>query len=474
MKELHEPPVSKKEYWDRYQASPHDHFEWYHERHFAKEKRRMQIVESVQAKLTKELGPEKLKKLSEELDDEAPIAAAMKRMPKAMPEDKKRVKAQEQVKQKKEKKHVWDGELHKKIRCESHICGGKGKPLDHPVHKLRDMSWDRKEEEWTESTWKDPDMTQEEWDAHRFIHGTAWSQAVLNANDQLAWHMQNPLLKKHTRDAWEQITGSSDLHEFFNEKHQEHSNFYEWIHGKVWDISDLPWLSRLKKEDPTRHDRPYYSDWLRTVRIEQRRNRQSGRKMLFYDIPTEEEHQALQRKLLETSGSLEEAMKHASWHRKTRELLERVKNDPEHEYHIETGRRLLDASEEVDEWEYVATMDGTQIPGSRTLLGGLPFAPNPFPNALNVTADAQQRQAQLQSQKTKPDASVPLFQLLAQTDCYTTTPKNPLCLPFIPGSWVVHKAPTIVWPANATATLDCSYLYCQPPRDASDWRAWIR
>lgn len=69
-------------------------------------------------------------------------------------------------------------------------------------------------------------------------------------------------------------------------------------------------------------------------------------------------------------------------------------------------------------------------------------------------------------------ANLPVFALFTQTDCYTTDPRNPLCLPEMPGSWQIKHTPKITYPSDTDDDSFCDpYFPCHPPRDLLDYRS---
>ncbi len=380
---LEEEPLSHDDYWKRFDSSPHDHLEWYMNQHYAKETRRRAIVDKARRRLLQ---------VNETLGGPQPDGP--------------------------QKVHPFSAELHRKVKCKSHHCGGHGTAMPHPVHKLRDMSWERKRQP-TGSRWKDREHTEEEHQRSRFIHITAWSQAALKAKDKLAWHMQNPLLHKHFRNAWNRTTGFEDVHSAHEHFSKEYPDASYVIHDLFCGMTDWGPFKVLKREDPERHTRQYCSDWLRTKRVEERRTR-AGRRVL--EIMFDEDN---------ADGQEREA-----------------------------ARRALLSVHPEDE-EYHATV----LANMRGLLADpeLPFRPNPIPNSDSVNADLADRVNRVEGQRPKPDAGLPLFALLG-ADCYTSSPRNPLCLPEIPASWRITKCPEFVWPENFTIPQDCSYLYTPIPR----------
>jgi hypothetical protein len=440
-------PVTRDEYWARYDRSPADHHEWYKQQLQAHITRQNEIISRL---------PRDILELVEEQEGnsyDAPV------------------------------QNPWQNELHKKVRCRSVACGGVGTPLPHPILTLRNVSWERQERETPrESPWKSPHQTQEEWDRERFIYVHAGSQALLGAIDITAFYLQDPQLQKHASTAWRQVTGHDDFHSFFEKEHTEHGNFYEFVHDKFSGLSDLPGLKELKEQDPSALQYPYYSDWLRAVRLEQRRNR-NGRKLTYVVVPEEDSNEVTaQRRLM----SVEEDALMRQWRQQTRNTIAAIRNNDEYQQHLGRVYEATRAAVPDDDAtvEDLYEEDATWMPvAERRLLGSfangsLPFQPNPFPNADSINAEASRRQGVLNSQRTTSTAYLPLFQLLAETNCYDSTPRNPLCLPFIPTKWLIKKTPQITWPTQLNGTLDCSYLYCDPPHELTfstivNW-CWIR
>ncbi len=95
-----------------------------------------------------------------------------------------------------------------------------------------------------------------------------------------------------------------------------------------------------------------------------------------------------------------------------------------------------------------------------------PIAGDRFQQSIpNLFADRNQESiesnAQL-NQRPSDNAALRYFDLLPKTDCYTTDPRNPLCVPIIPDSWTIRNVWHIEWPEDFTEFVDCSYLFCEP------------
>ena len=264
MKELQEPAVSHDEYWKRFDDSPEDHIEWYKQLHYGKEQRKRDIVQSVQRKLL-DLSGDQLKHPSSELDDES-LARSLHRQLLALEDEAPSSPPPE-------KRSPFEGELHKKVLCKGLACGGHGKILDHPVHKLREMSWARKTRPYEGSRYRDPGQSEQEYVITlHFLYvsnfsypGTTTRASSLSrrgrkrcskpttrlGGTQLSCfifsvfsfnfssrYAQHPVLKRHARDFWNRTTGHEDLHSWYENVHARYGNFYEFVHDKFWDFSD--------------------------------------------------------------------------------------------------------------------------------------------------------------------------------------------------------------------------------------------
>ena len=431
--------MSNDEYWKRHDTqarNSHEHAEWYQKEFFTRHAKRQGIIQRLQRRL---------------LDANVTLSGG---------EDHATDDASHAASDPRQNANPWRGELHKKIRCQSPMCGGHGTNLPHAVHQLRDLAYKRQQKPDHHSTWKPKNQTMDAYHKNRFIQMSAMIEALHMGNERLEWHMQNPVLHKHFRDAFNRTTGFETVNDFVNHVHTKHGDFYQAIHNTLMPLGSHPTAVWLRSHDPEFATRPFYWDWIPTVKVRERREAATGRKVLMVDIPTEEHHLA-QRKLMEETNAPEALMERAklesTWHKEALERLDRERK----EYAEYQERMELDPV-----WEE------THNPGMRKLMD-LPFAPNPIPNAPDLDAEARRRQGVLYGNKPHQQSPVTLFDLLTATDCYTTTPRNPLCLFTFPSSWAINGSFRIQWPANATGDDFCDYLYLQPPRDASNPQAWI-
>jgi hypothetical protein len=430
--------MSNEEYWKRHDTearNSHEHQEWYQRQFFEKHAKRQGIVKRLQRRL---------------MDANVTLGNNVEMM---TDDDHARTDPRQQS-------NPWKNELHKKIRCQSAMCGGHGANLPHAVHKLRELTHKRQQQPDHHSSWKSKNQTMEAYHKNRFIHMSALIEALHLGNDRLEWHMQNPVLHKHFRDAFNRTTGFETVNDFVNHVHTKHGDFYQAIHNVISPMGDHPAFVWLRTLDPEHKTRPFYWDWIKTVQVRERREARTGRKVLTVDIPSEEAHDTF-RKVLEDTQAPEatkaQAKIEALWHK---DALQRLKQE-RLEYQEYQSRMELDPV-----WEE------THNPQARKLQE-LPFAPNPIPNALDLDAEARRRQDKLYGDKPHGQSPVTLFELLTQTDCYTTTPRNPLCLFTFPASWAINGTFRIHWPDNATGDDFCDYLYRPIPRDFANPAAWI-
>jgi hypothetical protein len=430
--------MSNEAYWklhDHHKTrNSHEHVEWYQRQYFEKHIKRQNSLQGLRRRLL-------------DLNETLPHAELL-------------TDAEHHAQDPRQNKKHWDGELHKKVRCQNAVCGGKGAHLPHPVHQLRDLSYKRQQQPNHELLGKSKNQTVEEFHKDRFIHMSVAIEALHAGNEKLAWHLMNPVLHKHFHDAFRRTTGYESVNHMVHDLHEEHGDFYQILHRGLSAIGDHPLLVWGRSFDPDAKTRPFYSDWIKTVEVRERREQGTGRKILTVELPSDEDH-ATRRRLLEDMDpeSIEYADQVSQWHRETRMRLDREHR--QYESHLD--------STELD-----PDFEQTHNPGRRILSNpDLPFAPNPVPNSGDINAEAQRRQNVLQGNVKNPQSAITVFDLLTGTDCFTTTPRNPLCLFSLPASFQINNTPQIIWPENATGDDFCDYLYRPIPREAGNWRAWI-
>jgi hypothetical protein len=444
-KEEHELLVSPKEdmtnaeYWHHHDTkarNSHEHVEWYQRQFFERHAKRKGIV----TRLHRRLLDLNVTLPQHHLDDEEHAATDHRQ----------------------NQKH-WQGETHKKVRCQAGaMCGGQGASLPHPIHPLRDLSYKRQQQSIHTSNWKPKEQSTEQYHKSRFIHLSALIEGLHHGNDRLEWHMQNPVLHKHVREAFNRTTGFETVNDALHHIHQKHGDFYQMIHNTLAPLGDHWVFKAARSLDPEHQTRPYYWDWIKTVKVRERREQHTGRKVLEVQFPGEEEYSSMRRLLEETNApkeQMEELVRNTQW---AQSAYDRVMRERK-EYKEHQERTELDPE-----------FEETHNPSRRLLADpALPFAPNPIPNAPELDAEGRRREAVLYGNKPHPDAPVTLFDLLTATDCYTTTPRNPLCLFTFPSSWHINGTFRIQWPDNATGEDFCDYLYRPIPREPSNPAAWI-
>lgn len=410
------PAVDFEEFWERFAEDPGAAHEWYQQEHAKVNKKKEQVFSRVVRKLA-ETG---------ELNNNSTLPRKTRHA------------------------DPWRGHLHKKLKCKSNACGGHGKPLDHPIVTLRKRHWEREEIPREEIPWREPDETQEEYERRSYVYLASLTTAFQTAHEQVIdKHIRDPRLWKHAHEGFKRATGYETFHDAFNDFHDQYADGSHFLYDTLCGMTDWGPLRMMKEADPERHSRAYCSDFSKTVEVQIRPHpTKPGRKLAEFVLEPEvrQDHRALLETVLEDID-----------HPARRELLS-IALDQEWSRWLSdtTKRNLLSASMRHP----LADVFGIELP-------------NPIGNASGINADLKDRRDRVESKKPIPKARLPLFELLS-LDCYTTSPRNPLCLPEIPSSWIIRKTPQVKWPENATGDDSfCAPLYCLPPRDLLDWRAWI-
>ncbi len=423
MRVLREPDITNDDYWARYDAAEtqEEHLEWYEQRHYEREQRRRDIVERVQRDLMAEYGEERIAALSSQLDD-GPIIEAeelhrrLLSMPDPEPEPEPEPAADPSTaepKRRKKPESPWADELHRPVECKSDLCGGRGKPLPHTVKQIRDRSWRRKQQQYTESKYKRPGESEESWNRRRVVVGTAWTQAALSGVDAAFEHARNPALQQHATAAFQRLTGHAGVLEYFEEKHKRHGNFYDYVHSELPDFSEWPIFRTMRDADPERHTRKFYTEAMRELEVKERRHRVTGRKMLWVEVPEASERARLHRRLLEAGDdeAYERRKQLEPWFDAMHAWIDRWQNDPAGLHRERAARSLLSLEDQdaagaddalhlfrPEDWIDAKEFDAAaSAPESRVLLANkLPFAPDPVPDANSIRNESARRNNVLQ------------------------------------------------------------------------------
>lgn len=441
-------PVSVDEYWHRFDNSDgredtlawysHKHYEHQHKRQaalhrlrdtirstkFASESDYYEHFSDQHSTVRPEMSYEQYAQLQDDLEESDRISVGLP------PNSRKRA-------------HAFADDLDARHACKHKACGGKGHTLPHAVHTLRKLSHKRQARH-EQISWKPPTMTDEEYQKSKAVHVHVVGHAVNEAIDTLKWHLQSPHLHQHAKNAWRRVSGYQDLSEAYEDYHRTYKDPGEWMMARIGSLSDWKGFRWLAERDGEFEKRPWFGDWAR---------REFG--------SDDDSHKFHGRKLNALGPEMSGA----------RQLLEL--DDPmDVDYHQEWLNR--EPHSDIEEL-YIETAppQATTDPLVRKL-HGLPFPLPDVPDVYQQVEDANARQGSLKAGKPQPKAKLPLFELLTQTDCYTTTPRNPLCLPMIPNSWQINEIPDIVWPENATADDSfCAPTFKRVDRCLTCWQTYV-
>ena len=344
--------------------------------------------------------------------------------------------------------HAFVDDLEARHPCKSAACGGEGHTLPHAVHTLRRLSHKRQARH-EQMSWKPPAMSEEEYAKSRMIHAHVVGHAVNEAMDTLKWHVQNPHLHQHVKNAWKRVTGYDDVGKAFDAYHNHYRDPGEWMMARIGSLSDWQGFRWLAERDSEFDSRPWFGDWARR------------------EHNTNEGAAPFHGRKLHALGD------EMSGHRKLLELddIEGVEY-----YHYWYLRKPLSDINEFFTQTVAPVQNYAEVREAHRQrdLHALPFPLPDVPDVYQQVQDGKDRQASINSQKPQPKAKLPLFELLTQTDCYTTTPRNPLCLPMIPSSWQINEIPEIVWPPDATADDSfCAPTFKRVDRCLTCWQTYI-
>ncbi len=443
-------PVGINDYWKRMDAADvrEDVLAWYSHQHYTHQQKRQHAINKLRDGLRSSriesadeyyaavgsdgeanrprLSYEEYKRLQEDL-------AEADRLQLGLPAQQRR-------------RHPYADDLDGRHACKHRACGGRGQTLPHAVHTIRKLSH-RRQQRADEASWKAADQTEEEYQKSKTVHVHVLGHATHEALDRLKWHLQNPVLHQHARAAWKRLSGHDDAGSALDAYHASYNDPGEWMLTRIGSLSDWRAFRWLAERDEEFEKRPYFGDWAR-------------------------------RQLDTTEGVGE-------WHSRKLQAL-----GPEMSAHRELlalddpgAQQAWLASEPTSDIDELFDADSGLDPDAA---GALPRAaylrrlmafPLPLPDVPNVYQQQQSaasHQANINSQKPHPSAILPLFQLLTETDCYTSTPRNPLCLPHVPASWSIKTAPHVTWPPNATANDGfCAPTFKLVPRCFTCWQSWI-
>jgi hypothetical protein len=407
-------PVEFQEYWDCYHGrtescKKQDPHEWYMERWDDHEERRLGILRTVTRRLHQ--------------------AGAL---PKPEP-----------------LKRHYEGELHKKVRCQSVLCGGEGVALDHPILTMRKLLWERDEKRRQEELFQKPQNRTEQERVN--IHLAAWAWGLNRGREKLfEEHLQRPMMWGILAQTARQITGFESVRHMVEHLRANYGNSDNALFQKACYWTDWAPLRSVVDQDPERDSRPYCSDFMRktgATLTTMPHPTIPGRRLSSITLQPSKQpmHRALMSHVLDDTKQLyvdDRLRVHAYQNGWMPHLTEPVRTA--------TMRKLHDSQ-----------------------IFGIVLPTPPF-NSSGVKDDLVSRHDALEGSKENPDANLPLFTLLTATNCQSSTPRNPLCLPQFPTAWLQNKV-EIVYPADACLGNDdfCQPLYCIPPRDLLDPAAWI-
>lgn len=351
------------------------------------------------------------------------------------------------------KAHPFVDDLQARHPCKNEACGGPGHSLPHAVHTLRKLSH-RRQQRMDGMSWKPESMSEEEYQKSRTIHAHVLGHATHEALDRLKWRLQDPHLHQHAKNAFTRITGHADVNELMSTFHRRYGGDPgAFIMDRIGSVSDWPAFRWLAERDDDFEARPFFGDW---VRREQATDQGEGtwhhRKLNALGDSMSSHRSLLE---LETKEDAEYAER---WR-------EREPASDIEALHMETRAPVFARG---------SSEPGTSERRGSRELNGFPIPLPDIPDIYERVDEGKERQEAINSQKPHPNAQLPLFDLLTKTDCYTTTPRNPLCLPIIPSSWQITKAPFVVWPENATQDDSfCAPTFKRIPRCIDCWETYI-
>lgn len=441
--------VSHRDYWNRHDATDasDDHLEWYSRKHNNHLRARRHASERLKLRIANmrfDTPEEYYEMFSTGANNRSAV-------PSLNYEEFRRV--QDALTTTSSRKRPFVEELDGRVRCRHNVCGGRHRSLPHPVHVLRRLSEQRqKRHDWFEWRFANQNVSDEEHHRRRFVHGQVLAHAVHTSLDRLKWHIQNPMLHKHIKDGWKAATGYEDLGEALDAYHSKYRNPAEWMYDNIGSLSDLPGIRYLAENDPHFDERPWFGDYVRKELGSQDQAPQHHMRKL---------HSMgwFERKLLEFDTP-EERDAYAWW------LASEPRDESSHAITLVNKETLT-----PEEWRTQSPVP-TGVPQRQPL--GFPIPLPSVPSANSQNDAANEKYQSLQNSKPHPAAKLPLFDLLTKTNCYNSVPRNPLCLPSIPHSWYINKAPQVSWPKNATQDDSfCAPTFKRVHRCLTCWDTYI-
>jgi hypothetical protein len=181
------------------------------------------------------------------------------------------------------------------VECDSHLCGGVGKRLRHPVRTIIEEPPMR----LFDAMGGSHDLRSHR---RRFIHTVSIAHALRKTMGHVAhkhWKHGNGELPRRIQRAFEEITGHGSLHAFIN----HHTSHHEHPIDAVASLLPIPsnWtlvrmIRRFNGDDGS--DGEFYADWL-------------GQREMYYNEDTADEHGRRRLWVMRDTGSLPaEAVSH--------------------------------------------------------------------------------------------------------------------------------------------------------------------
>ncbi len=359
------------------------------------------------------------------------------------------------------KKRPFADDLDGRHECKRLACGGRGKTLPHAVHSLRRLSQRRQEKEHV--SYKPAGMSEEDYQKGRVVHGHVLGHAVNEGLDVLRWHLENPMLHEQVSRSWKRLTGHKNIGDALDEYHRHYADPGEWMYERIGSLSDWTPFRWLAEKDPDFDTRPWFGDWARREIgiLDKPPTGYHTRKLNALGDDMSQHRHLLEMEMPEGATKFREWQ----WARPRNGIATAVE-----QAELDSSRpedAVLEAYRKRWEEAEMSPVDGRH-------LFALPFPLPDVPDVYQQIDDGKARTDSFKSGKPQPKATLPLFQLLTQTDCYTSHPRNPLCLPTVPENWQINSIPTIVWPPNATQDDSfCAPTFKLVKRDLTAWQTYI-
>lgn len=436
------PAVSFEEFWERFGRDAGAAHEWYRAEVVKSRMRKRDALERV---------ARRLQSADERAYNETVRARHSRRRQRAQTSD------------------PWAGELHKKVPCRSaRLCGGHGAPLEHPVLTLRKRYWERQHVPRESTPWREEGETEEQFEKRSVMHLSAWLYALQHAHESVAEpYLKDPRLWGAAAEGWARATGNQELVEWLDETSENYASASHWLFETLCgEKAGEGVAGRLQKSrrrftaalgvelDDDQYG-SHCSEAFRGAHVEQRVHPTRPHRRIaevVLDPDTHPHHRDV----------LEALMVDAHEPRSRGILQLAVEQDWGRWLSPETTRRLQELRPDARVLHQSANAGffGAQLP-------------DPGVNSTGEKADAQRKKQVLESKKPVKRANVPVFELFSKLNCYKR-PYHPLCLFEMPERFIEIKAPVVVWPEEVTGDDSyCAPLYCLPPRDLLDWRAYI-